>query len=197
VSNGATLEALQRSIRVADQQATAYAALRDRYAWWSRVLDVAILLLSIWLVAMAFVAPHIGNALSPTVVGRELWLGLLAILTFMLSALQLLVNWKGRAESYARSLAAVSSFVKTYRRLSRDTAPDVEAVRRALAAYQAVSDSIEAVPESQFLRLKRKHLLKMEISEMLDSRPGMSVWLAYVRLYWRDNFAARRAPDER
>jgi hypothetical protein len=180
-----------RALRVADQQATAYAVLNDRYKLRARLLDISILLLSVWLVAMTFVEPRIGDSLSPPFMRRELWIGLLSVGTFMLSAVQLLVDWKGRAASYSRSLAAVSGFVKTYRSLGKASQPQAGPIQQALAAYQAMTDSIESVPEAEFLKLKRRHHLKLAVSAMLDERPGMSIWLAYALIVGRDNFGSK------
>jgi hypothetical protein len=189
----ADIAGVDRALRVADQQATAYAILRDRYQYRSRLLDIGVLLLSIWLVAMTFVEPVIGDSLSPAFVRREIWIGLLSIGAFVLSTLQLLVDWKGRAQSYARSLAAVSGFVKAYRGLLKRDEVDSAAVNEALAAYRAISDSVEAVPESEFLRLKQRHRIKIAISQVLNERPGRSITLIRLGIFWQDNFDSTAA----
>jgi hypothetical protein len=186
----ADIAGVERALRIADQQATAYAILRDRYQYRSRLLDIGILLLSIWLVAMTFVEPVIGDSLSPAFVRREVWIGLLSIGAFVLSTLQLLVDWKGRAQSYARSLAAVSGFVKAYRGVLKRGEIDSAAVNEALAAYRATSDSVEAVPEAEFLRLKQKHQIKMAVSQILNERPGRNITLIRLGIAWRDNFGS-------
>lgn len=186
------LAVVERALRVADQQATAYAILRDRFQYRARLLDVGILLFSTWLVAMTFVEPVIGDSLSPSFVKREIWLGLLSIATFFFSTVQLMVDWKGRAQSYSRSLASTSSFVKTYRGLIKQANPDSAAINDAIAAYKAITDSVESVPESDFLRLKQKHKIKMAISDALDKNPFRSIFLIWLSMFCSDNFSSLR-----
>src|SRR5262245_35193618 len=76
---------LQRALRVCGQSLTAYAVLRDRYRFYANFLDLLILLISAWLVAMVFVQVEIADVLTPPGISRELWLGLLAIGSFCLS----------------------------------------------------------------------------------------------------------------
>ena len=59
-----TREELQRIRRVSDMLCTAHAGLRDRYSGLALFLDLAVLGLSTWLVALAFVEPRIGVSLS-------------------------------------------------------------------------------------------------------------------------------------
>lgn len=176
---------LGRAIRVSDQSCTGYALLRDRYKRWALILDITILLVSAWLTAMVFVQPAIAIQLSPSNIPKDLWLGLLSIGAFGLSLIQLQVNWKGRAEAYQQASAVLSSFVKESRPLIESTDP--HAIRLALVRYQAVTESIEPIPESKFLLLKQRHKLKIELSRHLDTYPATSLRLLKVTLWWRDN----------
>lgn len=178
-------EALERALRVSDQSCTGYAILRDRYKRWATMLDVAILLISAWLSAMVFVQPSIAAQLSPPGFSRDLWLGLLSIGAFCLSLIQLQVNWKGRAQTYQLACSTLSSFVKEYRPLV-DSA-EVSVVQLALTRYQITTDSLEAIPDSQFLILKKRHKVKIELSKLLDARPATNLVLARLKLWWRDN----------
>ena len=184
------IEALQRAMRVADQSCTAYSALRDRFRAWSMALDLTILLISAWLVAMVFVQPAIAVELSPRGVSKDIWLGLLSIGAFSLSLIQLQVDWKGRAHTYQQAAAALSAFVKEYRSLSSEAESTV--VEPALLRYQLLTDTLEPIPESQFLKLKKRHKVKIEVSRHLDTHPGTNLWLVKAVLWWRDNRATLR-----
>lgn len=180
---------LLRNLRVADQQATAYAVLRDRYFLRARLLDLTVLLLSTWLVAMTFVEPVIGDSLSPSFTSREIWIGLLSVGTFALSLIQLLVDWKGRAQKYGQSLATVSAFVRTYRVFANGNAATQGQLQTASDAYATVCEAIAPVPDSEFLRLKRRHKIKIAISQELDRHPGRGLIAAKLWILWRDNIA--------
>jgi hypothetical protein len=186
MADGEEFAELQRIIRVSDQSCTAYGLLRDRNRRKALVLDLSILVISTWLVAMAFVQPSIGELLAPRGLKPEIWIGLLAVLSFALSLVQLQVNWKGRAEAYQRSLVSLSAFVRECKTVSNGEAANI---RAALARYRVITDSLEPIPEGQFLTLKKKHKLKVAISRHLDDHPGASLWLLKLRLWIRDNFS--------
>jgi len=185
--------ALRRAVRVADQSCTAYSILRDRFTRWARYLDLSILLISAWLISMVFVEPAIGLALSPRSVPKDIWIGLLSIGAFCLSLVQLQVNWKGRGQAYGEAVTVLSNFVKEQRPFipSVDTARAQEAVLR----YRLITEKLEAIPEAQFLRLKRKHKLKILFSRHLDTHPGSSLLVMRVIVWWRDNRQSVRDPN--
>ena len=184
---------LKRTIRVSDQSCTAYAVLRDRYRRRSTLLDVIILLLSAWLTAMVWVQPAIADQLTLFKLSRDIWLGLLSVGTFGLSLVQLQVNWKGRATSYRQALAVLSTYVKELRPLR--AAADPTKIEAALERYQAITEPLEPIPEAEFLALKQRHLLKMQLSQYLDEHPGTSLWLMRWKLRWHDSRAMLCADD--
>lgn len=176
---------LLKAIRVADQLCTGYAILRDVYRDRSMFSDVIVLLVSVWLCALSFASDAIAAVVTPVGFSKDLWQGLLSTSVFALSLLQLQVNWKGRAQLYQQALTSLSSFTKEYRAVAE--VADELMVRNALTRYQTITDAIEPIPESKFLSLKRRHKLKVEVSKILDSRPGISIPLIRFRLWLRDN----------
>lgn len=179
-------DSLSRALRVANQSCTAYSILRDRYQRWSTLLDLSILLLSTWLTAMVFVQPQVAVELSPRGISKDLWLGLLSIGAFALSLIQLQVNWKGRAESYKQAAATMGTFMKENRPIESST--DDTLINQALLRYQFVTDNLTPIPDSDFLKLKQQHKLKVEISRYLDQHPSANLSLLRIKLWWRDNF---------
>lgn len=182
------VDSLARAARVADQQCTAHGHLRDVYFLYARCLDLLILGVSTWLLAMTFVEPKIGMTLAPAGIESTIWIGLLSIGVFFLSLVQLLVNWKAKADNYQRSLMALSGFVKSTRPLVHlgASASQVD-IENALATYQQISEWMEHVPEKLFLSLKQKHLCKVEISKTLDKFPSASIFWLKVTFWIRDN----------
>ena len=134
---------------------------------------------------MVFVQPHIAVALSPKQIPSDIWIGLLSILAFALSLIQLQVNWKGRAQLYRQAASSLSAFVKEHRHLA-NTSSELQA-EAALTRYSALTDSLEPIPEHQFLALKKKHRLKVELSRLLDDHPGASLMLWRLSIALRDN----------
>lgn len=176
-----------RTIRVSDQSCTGHAILRDRYQWRSTCLDLVILIISACLLATVWIQPDIADKLTPFSLPREIWIGLLSLGAFCLSLVQLQVNWKERANSHNHALATLSTYIKELRALRGSS--DAHRIASALERYQAVTEPLRSIPESEFLRLKQRHLLKVAASKHLDKHPGSSLLLFRLALLWRNNVA--------
>jgi hypothetical protein len=165
--------------------------LRDQYGFYALSLDLGVLGLSTWLIAIAFVEPKLGIALTPPGIRPELWPGMLAIFTFSLSLIQLKVDWKGLSEAH-RHPAKV--FADVHREagylLSSARSVDEEENRRLLERYEIAATTGIGVPEKEFLRRKRRHLTKVAVSKYLDSHPSASILITRLKLWCRDNFHA-------
>jgi hypothetical protein len=179
-----TGDELQRIRRVSDMLCTAHAGLRDRYSRWALFLDLSILGLSTWLVALAFVEPRIGVSLTPFGMDSQIWGGLLATCTFFLTIAQLKTDWKGRSDAHRRTLDLYAEVKREAGYLLASGALDDAAVRRVLARYDVASAVGIAVPERDFLPQKKRHLVKIELSKRLDTMPGSSLIFARLRLWW-------------
>jgi hypothetical protein len=182
---------LERIARVSDMMCTAHAGLRDRYRCWALWLDLAVALPSAWLVALAFVEPRINVTLTPASLEPQVWTGLLAVLVFGLSIVQLRVDWKGRTDAHARAFEGFAE-VKRDAGFLLASAPEIteQTCRPIFARYG--SAGAMPVPEQQFLRLKRRHLLKVAVSKHLDGHPAASPLLTRLRFWFRDNFSSNR-----
>jgi hypothetical protein len=179
---------LKRIHRVSDMLCSAHAAMRDRQARKATILDISILGLSIWLLALVFVDPVISVAVTPFHLNPSLWLGLVSVLTFFLSMLQVKVDWKGQADRHAQALAMYAAVKRecSYLLASERILPKHEC-HNVLAKYEMAGSLGVEIPEKDFLKQKRRHLLKVEISKYLDAHPSASLQLARFQLWRRDN----------
>jgi hypothetical protein len=185
--NSAQSEELQRIRRVADMLCTGHAVLRDRYTCRALVLDILTLLLSTWVVALAFVSPPIATILTPFGFNTTIWLGTLSAGTFFLTLLQLKTDWKSKADAHRRTLDLYAEVKREASYLlASDEADDAE-YRRILARYDLASAVGIEIPEGTFLSLKKRHKLKLLMSKTLDTAPASSLLLLRVRLWVRDN----------
>jgi hypothetical protein len=179
---------LRRIHRVSDMLCSAHAAMRDSQARKAAILDISILGLSIWLLALVFVDPAISVAVTPFRLNPSLWLGLVSVLTFFLSILQVKVDWKGQADKHAQALAMYAAVKRecSYLLASERVLPKHEC-HNVLARYEMAGSLGVEIPERDFLRQKRRHLLKSEISKYLDTHPSASILLVRFQLWTRDN----------
>jgi hypothetical protein len=185
----ATREEVERIRRVADLLCSAHATLRDRYQRYALLLDLVILLSSAWLTAVAFLDPRFSKSLTPFGLDHQLWIGLMGVLTFCLTLVQLKTDWRGRSEAHDRTFGMYSEVKREagYLLASTQEIPARE-FQRLTSRYDMASDVGTGVPEAKFLSLKRRHRLKVEISKMLDNRPGASISLTKLSLLIRDNW---------
>ena len=186
-------EELQHIRRVSDMLCSAHAGLRDRYSRLALFLDLFVLGLSTWLVALAFVEPRIGVSLTPFGIESQIWVGLLATFTFFLTVVQLKTDWKARSDAHRRALDLYAEVKREAGYLLASGAHDDLAVRRVLARYDIASAVAIAVPERDFLLQKRRHLIKVELSKRLDTLPASSLTLARIRLWWLNSIRGRKS----
>jgi len=104
-----------------------------------------------------------------------------------MSLVQLQVNWKERGNSHHHALTTLSTFVKELRALRGS--PETGHISSALERYQAITEPLQPIPESDFLWLKQRHVLKVAASKHLDEYPGSSLLLFRLSLLWRNNVA--------
>lgn len=188
---------VERIKRVSDTLITAHSSLREQFARKALLLDATILAFTVWITSVVFVEPKIGLSLTPFHFDPQVWIGLLSILTLFLSIVQLRVDWKGRADAHQRSCDMYSRVKAECRYLLESTdAITRERGQNLFSQYELSGQQGLAVPEGQFLKLKKKHLTKVAISKMLDRRPGSSIALLRARLWWRANIARRVLDDQ-
>lgn len=151
------------------------------------MLDLAILGLSTYLTSMVFVAPAFETDISPFGLKRELGIGLLSIFTFFLSILQLRVDWKGKSEGHRQACSAYALIRKECKRLASMSVPPSDSeCQHVLQLYSNANEFHPPIPERFFLKTKQHHKVKVEISRLLDSRPGTWLLGARIRIWIRD-----------
>lgn len=187
---------LERICRVSDMLCTGHASLRDRYSRRALLLDFAILGLSTWLVALAFVEPKINITLTPLGWDPQIWVGILGIGVFFLSIIQLKTDWKGRSDAHKRTLDIYAEVKREARYLISTGEIGDDEWRRVLARYDIATAVGIEIPEKEFLCQKRRHKTKVELSRHLDEYPTASLLLTYIRFWARDNFRIGRSRDE-
>jgi hypothetical protein len=176
---------IERIRRVSDMLCTGHAHLRDRYARRALILDLGILGLATWLVALAFVDPKIAEALTPFTLAPQPWGGLLAVGTFFMTLVQLKTDWKARSEAHRRTLEFYAEAKSEAGYLLAGSSTAQDAFRRVLAKYDMASTVGVEIPERDFLRLKRRHLTKVTMSRYLDERASASLRLATAQFQSR------------
>ncbi|NOU14190.1 MAG: hypothetical protein HOO92_09560 [Methylococcaceae bacterium] len=188
-STGDYREEVKKMCRKADMLCTAHSVERTNYRRWAAIVDILLMVISVYIVAMAFVDPALVPILIPDQWNLVLWIGMLSIGTFIISMLQIMVNWKARADAHHRSFGMYAEAKsKCIELLNANGAISREAYNSVHTRYDMATDIGIHIEDARFLKLKQKHLLKVEISKILDQRPAACVWWLRVILWWRDTF---------
>jgi hypothetical protein len=182
---------VKRIHRVSDMLCSAHASMRDRYSRRALLLDIAILASSTWVLALVFVEPRIGLALTPMHIDPVLWIGLVSIASFFMSIVQVKVDWKGCSDKHVQALRMYaevkrecSYMLASGHGLIKDECQNI------LVRYEMAGSLGVEIAEGEFLRQKARHLRKVRISKYLDSHPSASVLFIRVKAWLRDNRAS-------
>jgi hypothetical protein len=165
---------IDRQRRLVDQSISMQAALRD----WNRIFGTSlvcvVLITSLVGVAFAFAGGEQTISILGLRAQRTTWLGWLAVFTFALTLLQLVLDPGGSGRRRAHAVQALATLKGEYRAAVR-VGHEREVAERLSQQYEAVMRSIPEVPNLLFNRLKAAHLRKVEISKILSSQPGLSL----------------------
>jgi hypothetical protein len=166
-----------------------HSVLRDEYARKSIAVDCALFASSIILVALIFLDPALLGWLPLSATGSRVLIGAFALVTFFLSLVVFRVDWKSKAELHKRAAEAYSHIKLECQELlvTFDTGPDTE-IQKLLVRYRDLGEICIAVPEASFIRLKKKHKMKVALSKYLDDNPGTCLLLLKLKIWFADTF---------
>lgn len=182
---------LQRIRRVSDMLTSMHAVLRDEYSRKSAIVDCALFGSSIILVALVFIDPTLLGWLPLSTTGSRILLGVFALITFFLVLVVFRVDWKSKsdlhkraAEAYARVKLECQQLLNTF-----DNATDTE-IQKLFVHYGDLGQICVSVPEGDFLRLKRKHRIKVALSKYLDENPGVCLLSLKLKIWFAGTFGS-------
>lgn len=180
------LDELKRIKHVSDMLVTAHAFLKERYLFLSLISDVllftcAAILCIITFADRAILVNYFG-------IRHTLYIGILAIVSFVYSFVSNQLGWKVRAEKHKAAFEKYMDLkfdcVDLLKRIDDGETVDIS---KFLEKYYTLTPSIISIPEKLFLKCKKHHILKVFISKHLDEHPGTFILLLRIKLWIRDN----------
>lgn len=163
-----------RRRRVVDMLLSGHSLLRERYERRATGLTLLVMALSILATGVAFITSPAELTIGPVTARVQVWVGVLTCVIFLASIVELLVEWRRRAWAHGEAARSLADLKAQYRHARRDASlvhSDVD----LLAAYDDAMDALKAlrvpIPESQFNRLKARHLRKVALSARISARP--------------------------
>lgn len=171
------LEEIRRQSRLVDQMTSMQSTLRD----WDRivgtVLTCTVLVASLVGVAFAFATGTSRvNFLGITGL-RSTWLGWLAVSTFSVTLLLLVLDPRGASRRREAAVDVLANIKDLYR-VAPPPADAASHLETVTAAYRQAMADVPAVPNILFNPLKAAHTRKVEISRLLSRHPGTGYWTA-------------------
>lgn len=177
---------IDRQYRVLKQSMTMHAVLRDRYRLRSLIIDIILLLCSVIFCATTFASDGVLNKLGVSAEDVRDLLGVASVLAFFASLVSLRVDWKGKAALHKKAVNKMFDLLSIFRevrdektQVSREVANDIN------KAYLDIMRNIPPIPEKVFIKLKARHLKKVEVSKMLDNMPGVPTLILSIILCCR------------
>lgn len=168
------LGARESEVRLLDQTISMQAALRDWYSAIGTAMVAVVLVMSVVGIAFAFA----GGDTHVTVLGvtalRTTWLGWLAVATFSLTLIELVLDPRGAGRRRSEAVRELAALKADYR-AAEASGPGDEESQRLSERYRDVTGRMPEIPNVLFNTLKAAHLRKVEVSRMLSARPGLSV----------------------
>jgi hypothetical protein len=164
---------------VVDLMTDGHSVLRDRYRAWSLTLTLAILALSVAATALAFAGePRVTFIVTARL---PVFVGVLACLIFFFTLVDLQFDWRSKSRSHEAAARELARFKSTLRdagsRIEHGDTVDLT------SDYQRTMGGLVEISDRKFLRLKARHLRKVEVSKRIAERPGTPVWIHRAQLF--------------
>jgi len=177
---------LSRKFRVLDQTLSMHTILRDRYAQRALAVDLLLLACSVVFCASAFASDTVLSRFGRPPEEIRYLLRFFSVLAFMLSILSLRVDWKGKSAAHRDAATKMSRAIASFRKYrGADGTWPPESSAELDAIYWEAMHNSAPVPDALFVKLKARHLRKIELSRMLDSNPGCPILLLRLILLCR------------
>jgi hypothetical protein len=181
-------EELKRQSRVVDLMLTMHSILAIEYKRRAQALEISLLASSILLVALTFVDTEVRKYFSISTETAKIAIGIFSIFIFFLSAVSLVVNWKGKATEHDNAFRALIPLKSEWREIL--TADEYYDERQSLEFSRKpalIMGTLIPIPDAKFNRLKARHQRKVVLSKLVSAHPGSSVVLLRLCLSYRTN----------
>ncbi len=176
----------ERRRRILDMMLTMHSVLRDRYERRSTGLTLLVMGLSILATGVAFISDSAIVTIGPITARVQVWVGMLTCVIFLLSIVELLVEWRRRAWAHGEAARNLGDLKAQFRHVHPEGGV-VHSEVDLLGEYDETMDALNAlrvpIPEAKFNRLKARHLRKVEISRRISAQPQRPAFLHRIDLF--------------
>lgn len=197
-TKGTTKEENNRQYDVLDQTLTMHSSYRDRMerrAFW---LNTALIVLSFFLCVFAFIGDDVLRAVRLDPAMTRFALGMTAVMVLICCITEFRVDWRSVAGRHGEAASRLAALKAKYRKSFDETGGnDPKKNVRLTSEYNKMMNSLPAIPDRWFNRLKAEHRYKRLLSERLSQCPKAPTWYLRLQLRWEGIREARQIAKER
>ena len=164
---------IKRQKRVVNQMRTMHSILRYRYQYWSRLLTVILVFLSVAGATIGFSAPADEVSILGIKALRTSWLGWFALVVILVVLVDQLLDLRARSVNHADAVRRLAALMSEYRS-PVPLGEELPVQERLTRLYELVMEGLPDIPDRNFNSLKAAHLRKVEVSKFLSAHPGTS-----------------------
>jgi uncharacterized membrane protein YqjE len=183
-----------RQYRVLKMMIDMHSMRFDRFTRLALAVDLLLLTCSVVFCATAFASDEVLVYLGLRPSTSRVLISAFAVCAFLLSLVSLRTGWKEKAALHKAAREKLTRTLSEFRKARNEekTWPS-EQLPNLHERYWADMESVANIPSRVFVRLKAKYRRKKELSKWLDQSPCCPVWIARVKLFFRDML--RRGDD--
>jgi hypothetical protein len=175
----------KRRRRVIGWMLTGHATLRDRYTRRSRGLTLIVMALSIIGLILALANGDQQVSVLGIAGKLQIFLAWLAALTFFVSLVDFVVDWRRRAWSHQDGARRLGELSVLYGRAVDENGEWVVEGVDLTVEYDRVMAAIDPLPDKKAAALKALDNRKRAVFTLIDERPGIAAWHAKLVVFLR------------
>ena len=177
------VDELKRQSKITDMMITMYSIQKVKYYNMSLFVDIVLIISSAILTIFIYFDYNLLKELGINVDYAKTTINVSSILTFLMSLISLVVDWKGKSEKNDQACNQLSRLKDEYRViLSEPTKLTQTTLKEQTDKYNQLFSMLPKIPNKLFNKLKLKHKKKVELSKLIDKYPGANIWVLRIKL---------------
>lgn len=163
-----------------------HASLGQKYKRRALLLNCCLLGGSALLCSLTFAPDELFASLGIKALMLKLVLGGTSAFIFMLSIVDLRVNWEHTGQKHSEAASRLSPLKLRYRACHGAPLGERESLEKCLTEdYSRVMETLPQIPDRWFITLKAEHLFKKELSKAIAKNPTAPLWLIKLKLRYQ------------
>ena len=175
-----------RQYNTIDLMINSHALLRDKYKFLALILNIGLLVVSVFICAFVFVDVQLFSQIGLDPQKSKIFLGVLSVICFGLSLIEYRIDLKGKSSLHSDAANRLADLKAQFRDSYSKFKGSSELENKILfQKYNETMDRIIKIPESQFVKLKSKYHYKKILSKMINDYPSTPIILLKIKIRYQ------------